>query len=220
MPKSSKKRIIKWAIAGAVVAVVAFLGFRYWKSKQSTLPEGIAWGNGRLEGRLVDVAAKEPLRVKEVLVDEGAVVKPGDVVVRLDTITLESQLDEAKASVVLAQERLAFAKATIEKQKSEVKLARRRGRPLPTPRRRRRRLAARARRPQDAGGDDERHARRGRGDAWRPRSATSRSRRRTSRRSRRASTTRRSARRSPAACSIASPRPVRSSRPAAKRSRS
>lgn len=121
--KKISKRVIRWAIAGVVVAVAAFLGYKYWKSKQSTLPEGIAWGNGRLEGKLVDVAAKEALRVKDVLVDEGAVVKPGDIVVRLDTTTLESQLDEAKASVVLAQERLDVTKANIEKERSEVKLA-------------------------------------------------------------------------------------------------
>jgi len=121
--KKSKKRFIKWAIAGVVVAVVAFLGFRYWKGKQSALPEGIASGHGRLEGTLVDVAAKEPLRVKEVLVEEGAVVKPGQIVVRLDTTTLESQLEEARAAVVLAKERLDVARASITKQTSEVKLA-------------------------------------------------------------------------------------------------
>jgi len=121
--KKPSKRIIKWAIAGVVVAVVAFLGFRYWKGKQSALPDGIASGNGRLEGTLVDVAAKEPLRVKEVLVAEGAVVKPGEVVARLDTTTLDSQLEEAKAAVVLAEERLDVAKASISKQTSEVKLA-------------------------------------------------------------------------------------------------
>ena len=123
MAKKPSKRIIKWAIAGVVVAVVAFLGFRYWKGKQSALPDGIASGNGRLEGTLVDVAAKEPLRVKEVLVAEGAVVKPGEVVARLDTTTLDSQLEEAKAAVVLAEERLDVAKASISKQTSEVKLA-------------------------------------------------------------------------------------------------
>ena len=122
MSKKTKK-FVKWGIAGVVVAVVAFLGFRYWKGKQSTLPEGIASGNGRLEGKLVDVAAKEALRVKEILVDEGAFVKPNQVVVKLDTATLESELAQASAAVVLAQERLALAKASIAKQKSEVKLA-------------------------------------------------------------------------------------------------
>ena len=73
--------------------------------------------------KLVDVAAKEPLRVKEILVDEGALVKPGQVLVRLDTVTLEAELAEAKASIAAAQERLAVAKASIVKQKSEIELA-------------------------------------------------------------------------------------------------
>lgn len=117
------KRALKWTIVVAVVAAAAFVGFRYWKSKQSTLPDGIVAGNGRLEGKLVDVAAKEPLRVKEVLVEEGAIVKPGQVLVRLDTTTLESQLQEARANVAHAKERLAFANASINKQRSEIKLA-------------------------------------------------------------------------------------------------
>jgi len=90
---------------------------------QSNLPDGIVSGNGRLEAKLVDVAAKEPLRVKQVMVDEGSVVRPGQVLVQLDTVTLESQLAEAKANIAAALERLASAKASIVKQKSEVALA-------------------------------------------------------------------------------------------------
>ena len=90
---------------------------------QSALPKGFASGNGRLEAKLVDVAAKESLRVKEILVDEGDLVKPGQVVVRMDTITLEAQLAEAKANVAAAQERLAIAKAAIIRAKSEIELA-------------------------------------------------------------------------------------------------
>ena len=85
--------------------VAAFLGFKYWKARQSALPKGIASGNGRLEAKLVDVAAKEPLRVKEILVDEGDLVKPGQVVVQMDTVTLEAELAEAKQKVAAAQER-------------------------------------------------------------------------------------------------------------------
>ena len=102
MSKKISKRALKWIIASAVVAVAAFIGFKYWKSKKSALPEGIVQGNGRLEAKLVDVAAKEPLRVQEVLVDEGALVKPGQVLVRLDTTTLEAELAEANASVAAA----------------------------------------------------------------------------------------------------------------------
>ncbi|AKU96576.1 HlyD family secretion protein [Labilithrix luteola] len=123
MPKKPSKRALKWIIGAAAVALVLVIGFRYWKSRQNKLPEGIVSGNGRLEGKLVDVAAKEPLRVKELLVDEGALVKPGQVLVKLDTVTLEAELAEAKASIDAAQERLAVARASIVKQTSEINLA-------------------------------------------------------------------------------------------------
>jgi HlyD family secretion protein len=98
----SKKELNKIILVVAVV-VVAFIGYKIWKSQQFALPKGIASGNGRLESKLVDVAAKEALRVKEILVKEGDLVKPGQVLVRLDTVTLESQLAEAKAKVELAK---------------------------------------------------------------------------------------------------------------------
>ena len=120
---ATKKSPFKLVAVVAALALVAFAGFRYWKSKQSTLPEGIVYGNGRIEGKLVDVSAKEPLRVKEVLVDEGALVKPGQVVVKLDTVTLESELAEANAAVQTAEEKLAGARANIVKSKSEIDLA-------------------------------------------------------------------------------------------------
>jgi HlyD family secretion protein len=97
----SKKSLNKVILLVAVV-VVAFIGYKVWKSQQFALPKGIASGNGRLESKLVDVAAKESLRVKEILVKEGDLIQPGQVVVRMDTSTLESQLAEAKAKVELA----------------------------------------------------------------------------------------------------------------------
>src|SRR6188768_3905295 len=123
MVKKPSKRAMRWILAGIGVAIVAFIGVRYAIKKRNALPEGIASGNGRLEGKLVDVSAKEPLRVKEMLVDEGALVKPGQVLARLDTITLESELAEANAAVQAAEEKLAGAKANIVKSKSEIDLA-------------------------------------------------------------------------------------------------
>ncbi|RKH52139.1 HlyD family efflux transporter periplasmic adaptor subunit [Corallococcus sp. AB049A] len=113
----------KWIIGLVALAVVAFIGFRYWKGKKSALPEGIVSGNGRIEAKLADVAAKEPLRVREILVNEGDLVRPGQVVVRLDTTTLESSLAEANANVAATQEKLAVAQAGIVRQKSEIQLA-------------------------------------------------------------------------------------------------
>src|SRR5262252_2303733 len=122
MAKISKSTV-KWIIAAVAVAIVAFVGFRYWQASKTALPDGIAYGNGRIEGKLVDVAAKEALRVKKILVDEGDMVKPGQVLVQMDTVTLEASLAEANAAVTAAEERLALANANITKQKSEVALA-------------------------------------------------------------------------------------------------
>ncbi len=122
MAKKISKRL-KWILIGVGFAIVAFLGFKFWKAQKNKLPEGIVSGNGRLEAKLVDVSAKEPLRVKEVLVEEGALVKPGQVLVRLDTTTLDAQRKEAEAAIAAAQEKLAVAEASIVKHKREIDLA-------------------------------------------------------------------------------------------------
>ena len=123
MVKKPSKRAWRWILAGAAVVIVAFIGIKYVIKKRNALPEGIASGNGRIEGKLVDISAREPLRVKEILVDEGALVKPGQVLVKMDPVTIESQLAEANAAVQAAEERLAVARASITKQKSEIDLA-------------------------------------------------------------------------------------------------
>jgi HlyD family secretion protein len=125
MAKKLSKKARRWIIVGGAVAVLvaAFVGVKVWKKKKNALPEGIASGNGRIEGQLVDVAAKLPLRVEKVLVDEGALVKPGQVLVQMDTDTLEAQLAEATAGAAAAREKLAAAEASIVKQKAEIDLA-------------------------------------------------------------------------------------------------
>jgi HlyD family secretion protein len=121
MPKLSRRT--KIVIALAIVAVGGFLGYRYWQARQTAIPPGIAYGNGRIEAKLADASAKEALRVKEVLVNEGDLVKPGQVLVRLDTVTLDAQLAEAQAQVAAAQEKIAMSHAAIAKRKSEITLA-------------------------------------------------------------------------------------------------
>jgi HlyD family secretion protein len=110
-------------LAVVVVAAGAFLGWKYLQSRKYAIPKGIASGNGRIEAKLVDATAKEPLRVKDILVDEGDLVQPGQVLVHLDTVTLDAQLAAAKANVAAAQEQLAVVNAAIAKSKSQVALA-------------------------------------------------------------------------------------------------
>jgi HlyD family secretion protein len=122
MAMSKKAR--RWTILSvAVVALGAFFGYRHWKGKRYALPKGIASGNGRIEALLVDTSAKESLRVLKILVAEGDLVKPGQVLVQLDTSTLEAELAESKAKLAAAQENLAAANSGVVKKASEVKLA-------------------------------------------------------------------------------------------------
>jgi HlyD family secretion protein len=123
MPKKISKKTIKWIAAAAGAAVVLAIVVGVWVKQKNKLPEGIASGNGRIEGKLVDISAKEALRVKQILVDEGALVRPGQVLVKMDTSTLEAELAGAEASVAQAQEKLAVSGAAIVKQKSAIGLA-------------------------------------------------------------------------------------------------
>src|SRR5215469_12351272 len=117
--KSSKK----WIIIAIVVVVAGILGYKYWMSKQSELPAGIVSGNGRIEAKLSDASAKEPLRVKEVLVDEGDLVHPGQVLVRLDTSTIDEELAKNEAAVAAAKEEFAAANSAIAEANAEIAAA-------------------------------------------------------------------------------------------------
>ena len=118
MTKPTLKKSLKWIVLAVVLAAIAFVGYQSWKAKQSQLPQGIASGNGRIEAKLVDAVAKDALRVKEILVDEGDLVNPGQVLVRMDTATFDSQLNQAKLQVATAQERVASANFAVVKQQS------------------------------------------------------------------------------------------------------
>lgn len=122
MSKFIQKPIFKWIIV-ILIVIAGFLVFRYWSATRNALPKGIASGNGRIEATLVDVVAKEPLRVKEILVKEGDMVHPGQVLVQLNTETLDAELVEAKKNVTAVQEQVAIAKAAIQRNTSDIGLA-------------------------------------------------------------------------------------------------
>jgi len=120
---SSKKKLIQIIVAAVIVTAGTALGFNYWNALKNAVPEGIAYGNGRVEAKLVDIVAKDALRIKEILVDEGNKVMPGQVLVRLDANTFEAQLAEANLKVSTAEERVASLKFAVVKHKSLVENA-------------------------------------------------------------------------------------------------
>lgn len=61
------------------------------------LPEGLLYGNGRIEGTEITVASEVTARVLESALIEGGSVRAGQQLVRLDDADLKTQLDRAQA---------------------------------------------------------------------------------------------------------------------------
>jgi HlyD family secretion protein len=69
------------------------------KLKQGSLPEGIAAGDGRIEGVEIGIATKIPGQIAEILADEGDFVSAGQVLAYMDTENLQARYREAEAQL-------------------------------------------------------------------------------------------------------------------------
>jgi HlyD family secretion protein len=98
---------LRWALPALALAVIG--AGLWWLTRPSVLPAGFVASNGRVEAVEIDIATKIAGRVKAILVNEGDFVHPGEILVRMDTATLEAQLREANA--VLTQARVAVTTA-------------------------------------------------------------------------------------------------------------
>jgi multidrug resistance efflux pump len=92
-------------IAGVLLAGLLLTGCG------SDSPEGVITASGFIEGEEVVVAAETSGRIAEVVVDRGDRVAAGDVLVRLDDATLQSNLLEAEAGLAAARAHLAQVEA-------------------------------------------------------------------------------------------------------------
>jgi HlyD family secretion protein len=112
-------------LAGALVIISAggAGGWYWWKHHQTALPTGIVSGNGRVEADDIDITPKYAGRVATLLVDEGDLVKAGQVVARMDTRDTEAMLQKSEAQMKLAERYLEEASANLVQQKTQQKLA-------------------------------------------------------------------------------------------------
>lgn len=101
-----------WVLA---VLVAAALGAAYvWRARTpAAASEDFTSGNGRIEATEIDIATKGAGRIREILVDEGDMVKAGQVLARMDTESLDAQLREAQAQVKRARNAQATAGAAV-----------------------------------------------------------------------------------------------------------
>lgn len=91
-----------WTLIGMIgLAAISYVMFR-WLSPPS-LPEGLLYGNGRIEATEVTVSAEVGGRVLESALAEGRMVQAGDLLVRLDETDLRTRLKQAEAVAAAAQ---------------------------------------------------------------------------------------------------------------------
>lgn len=101
----------------AVLAVAAWYAWQWFADDKGNA--AFISSNGRIEATEIDIATKLAGRVGEILVEEGAFVKAGQVLAVMQVQTLEAQLREAKAQRQQAVNAVASAQAQVAMRHSD-----------------------------------------------------------------------------------------------------
>jgi HlyD family secretion protein len=115
-----RKKWLKWIAVALLLGAPALYA---WQRYSGDTNDGLASGNGRIEATEIDVAAKIPGRIKDILAREGDFVTAGQVVALMDTESLEAQLREAKAQLQQAQISTATARSQLIQREAERTVA-------------------------------------------------------------------------------------------------
>ncbi|MBC7159901.1 MAG: HlyD family efflux transporter periplasmic adaptor subunit [Porphyrobacter sp.] len=110
----------KWVIRGGIAIAIIAAGIVLWLLlRPSELPEGIVSGNGRIEATEIDISAKAPGRIADILADEGDLIKAGQVVAHMDVDVLNAQRAEAQAQLAQARTAVETAQSQVTQRQSE-----------------------------------------------------------------------------------------------------
>lgn len=114
-------KINKRKVSFYLILVLAIMeaGYYYWSQNSSSLPEGFAQSNGRIEATEIDIATKTAGRIDTILVKEGDFVQQGQELARMDTRALQEQLHEVQAQLRQAISAVATAESGLVQRKSE-----------------------------------------------------------------------------------------------------
>lgn len=117
------KRSLLLTGLGALVLLVLLAGLwaaSTWRNAHAgEAARDLVSGNGRIEAIEIDIATKQPGRVAEILVDEGDMVQGGQVVARMDLLSLQAQRNEAAAREQQARDAVAGAEAQLAMRRSD-----------------------------------------------------------------------------------------------------
>lgn len=110
----NKKKVIGLVVAAALVGG-ASLGFKHFINRD----EGLKL-YGSVDMRMVDLAIEESGRLQDVLVFEGATVKTGDVIARLDDRRQRLAYEKAQDQVAIAKAQLGLLEAGARREEIDV----------------------------------------------------------------------------------------------------
>ena len=102
------RKLLPRLAAALVLAVLIVATLVWWRAQRA--PKEIVL-SGTLEARTVEVGSLTGGRVVRVLADEGQHVAAGQLIVQLETTTIDRQLDEQRAAIEAARANLAKALA-------------------------------------------------------------------------------------------------------------
>ncbi len=108
----------KVAAVPALLVVALLVGVWWWQQPPG-LSDAFAQGHGRIEATEIVIASKQAGRVEQIFVDEGDNVQQGGLVAKLDTRTLQAQLEQAQALVQQSLHAKATAQAGVKEQQSQ-----------------------------------------------------------------------------------------------------
>lgn len=113
-------KVKTWLVRAVLIAAIGVIALFAWQKYRSNgADNGLASGNGRIEAVEIDIAAKAPGRIKEVLAREGDFVKSGQVVAVMDTESLDAQLRQAEAQGQQAKSSVAIASSQLNQRRAE-----------------------------------------------------------------------------------------------------
>lgn len=109
-----KKTLFLLLLAAGIIGAILWVTL----GKQDENPN-IIRGNGRIEATEIDISTKIAGRLDQMLVNEGDFVTEGQVLAKIQSVSLEAQLAEAKARHAEATDSVATAEAQVLARKSD-----------------------------------------------------------------------------------------------------
>ncbi|WAW10326.1 HlyD family efflux transporter periplasmic adaptor subunit [Oxalobacter vibrioformis] len=119
--KLSGKRLTRVIIIAAAVVISGIVAWYFLKPP--AVPDGLAYGNGRLEATETAIASKIQGKLIEVRFREGADLKEGEIGALLDGEDVKAQLRAAEANLISARESARETRESLKSAISEQKLA-------------------------------------------------------------------------------------------------